>query len=836
MRGSGQAGTLRSTPNPNPSSPASSPTNDTIQPTTTASRPAEPAAAAAATVIMTDSYPGLRAITTTPTTTTTNTRPRSALTTTAASAASSAFGGTNVGFSRAPSHLPLRRPNHFPVVAAAVALAQKPSSSSPSDSSSSSHSPSSSSPNSNSNLSASPTTLPLPLPLPLPLLPLHNVAERTPHADNKKQSLLEEEVPMSIEEKTACVSVLNGLQSSAEARPFSTPFAVQEWIASSSKLGGAAHAAGGLSAPPVDLSSVEKRLHANEYPSISAFVDDIRLLFQTVAESTSSASPVWRMAQTLEDFFVWQLETLGEPWETLALPRVLAVAGSSVQLSVLADGLKTRPLSANSSSPSYRDSDMMSNASDYLATATATHAKPDEPSKKRKLSKSKTQTDASTPRTAQLIEPLLPQSMSLGRHPPAIVPPRASKSTPQKISNATPSKLSSTTTTLAKPTPSTKSGSQKPDYASRSCACCGTRVTPMWRQGPKGLDILCNGCGVKYRRGKLVVDGTLLESPPPRSPAAHSVRLPKIRLVSKAEKGGVSLSPAAASAAAAAAAATGTGGRKGGQTAAAAAGTASGASATPAAAAFSSTGPRLRGSATGRGSGMAGPPGEAATAAAGVAGANGLRAASPRLTASARATAATAATTGSFSKENGTGPPPPHVSALTAERVDFVSAALAKVPNASLRPVAGAIYRLAVQAGLTTTATATATATTGTPLAVAAAAVAVGGVRRPRVLARGGKWATTRCGRGAAAGGGLTPSPFTHAGLTTPSPLGSFGEFASDAPDAAAAAADGAASPFLSPSLLSSSSATVLEFEFDIADMNQDNWCELCQIFSSSDQ
>ncbi|KAI8823288.1 hypothetical protein BJ741DRAFT_77147 [Chytriomyces cf. hyalinus JEL632] len=38
----------------------------------------------------------------------------------------------------------------------------------------------------------------------------------------------------------------------------------------------------------------------------------------------------------------------------------------------------------------------------------------------------------------------------------------------------------------------------------RQCSFCGTLSTPMWRHGPVGYDPLCNSCGVKWKRGRIL--------------------------------------------------------------------------------------------------------------------------------------------------------------------------------------------------------------------------------------------------------------------------------------------------------------------------------------------
>ncbi|KAI8612598.1 hypothetical protein BC830DRAFT_1135983, partial [Chytriomyces sp. MP71] len=50
--------------------------------------------------------------------------------------------------------------------------------------------------------------------------------------------------------------------------------------------------------------------------------------------------------------------------------------------------------------------------------------------------------------------------------------------------------------------PAAVSSPEKP--AIKLCSHCGTKNTPMWRHGPIGYDILCNGCGVKWKRGRIL--------------------------------------------------------------------------------------------------------------------------------------------------------------------------------------------------------------------------------------------------------------------------------------------------------------------------------------------
>ncbi|SAM08985.1 hypothetical protein [Absidia glauca] len=44
----------------------------------------------------------------------------------------------------------------------------------------------------------------------------------------------------------------------------------------------------------------------------------------------------------------------------------------------------------------------------------------------------------------------------------------------------------------------------------RKCLYCSTRHTVMWRRGPLGDGTLCNGCGILWRQGKILIDAPLI--------------------------------------------------------------------------------------------------------------------------------------------------------------------------------------------------------------------------------------------------------------------------------------------------------------------------------------
>ena len=77
----------------------------------------------------------------------------------------------------------------------------------------------------------------------------------------------------------------------------------------------------------------------------------------------------------------------------------------------------------------------------------------------------------------------------------------------------------------------------------RKCNYCGVTSTPMWRHGPGNYANLCNSCGVKWRRGKILATGDnrhhLCRSDSPRkqtkSPKAKSKteRLPPVKVAKR---------------------------------------------------------------------------------------------------------------------------------------------------------------------------------------------------------------------------------------------------------------------------------------------------------------
>jgi hypothetical protein len=56
-------------------------------------------------------------------------------------------------------------------------------------------------------------------------------------------------------------------------------------------------------------------------------------------------------------------------------------------------------------------------------------------------------------------------------------------------------------------TPEPEEDDEKTVQAPRKCNYCGATSTPMWRHGPGEYTNLCNSCGVKWRRGKILSSG-----------------------------------------------------------------------------------------------------------------------------------------------------------------------------------------------------------------------------------------------------------------------------------------------------------------------------------------
>ncbi|KAJ3320865.1 hypothetical protein HDV06_004761 [Boothiomyces sp. JEL0866] len=67
----------------------------------------------------------------------------------------------------------------------------------------------------------------------------------------------------------------------------------------------------------------------------------------------------------------------------------------------------------------------------------------------------------------------------------------------------------------------------------RRCNYCGATSTPMWRHGPGEYTNLCNSCGVKWRRGKILHSGENRHhlckpvSPPKKKKETHSPKVGK---------------------------------------------------------------------------------------------------------------------------------------------------------------------------------------------------------------------------------------------------------------------------------------------------------------------
>ncbi|TVU18205.1 hypothetical protein EJB05_34288, partial [Eragrostis curvula] len=54
---------------------------------------------------------------------------------------------------------------------------------------------------------------------------------------------------------------------------------------------------------------------------------------------------------------------------------------------------------------------------------------------------------------------------------------------------------------------------QKPGKQAERCTHCMSSKTPQWRTGPLGSKTLCNACGVRYKSGRLLPEYRLANSP-----------------------------------------------------------------------------------------------------------------------------------------------------------------------------------------------------------------------------------------------------------------------------------------------------------------------------------
>jgi hypothetical protein len=57
----------------------------------------------------------------------------------------------------------------------------------------------------------------------------------------------------------------------------------------------------------------------------------------------------------------------------------------------------------------------------------------------------------------------------------------------------------------------------------KRCSYCNTTATPMWRHGPEHCPVLCNSCGVKFKRGRILSDEEMVSIP---SPAPTEIESP----------------------------------------------------------------------------------------------------------------------------------------------------------------------------------------------------------------------------------------------------------------------------------------------------------------------
>lgn len=151
-----------------------------------------------------------------------------------------------------------------------------------------------------------------------------------------------------------------------------------------------------------------------------------------------------------------------------------------------------------------------------------------------------------TPITSPPPNPLLPPASSLchpssGRSVVATVAPFKAKAPlqphpqwPQLSQPRTP--LPTATHTLSKSQPAQI---QSPSVQ-RSCANCACTETPLWRRSPLGPKTVCNACGVRMKKGRLIfVDSTRSFVTLPAN--NHSRRPPTGSSPSKAGNSGVNL-------------------------------------------------------------------------------------------------------------------------------------------------------------------------------------------------------------------------------------------------------------------------------------------------------
>ncbi|KAI9033230.1 hypothetical protein DFJ74DRAFT_763498 [Hyaloraphidium curvatum] len=316
------------------------------------------------------------------------------------------------------------------------------------------------------------------------------------------------------------------------------------------------YGAGGTLPAPA-LSEVEARLKdrataAAHYSSLAQVVADLRAMFATARApldpADASAAPVRRMLRSLEGFLDWQLLKLDE-----GVVRALDDAGVLRGGAPVIAAAPEAPANARSPSPApstatgselssvadpTEDSDGAgdeSDAEDALSESSESEDSEEEeqeaakPKRTRRRAESEDELTAHEADGGEDAQDDAPadggddpdDEASDGYAPPARPAKPASRPRARPRSRTKKQKKPAPPAVASVPGPGAaelvalalqRHGASGPEVTQfpepsdqpRRCYLCGCGSTPMWRHGPREFIVLCNACGVKWKRNKIL--------------------------------------------------------------------------------------------------------------------------------------------------------------------------------------------------------------------------------------------------------------------------------------------------------------------------------------------
>ncbi|KAJ3088672.1 hypothetical protein HK102_008209 [Quaeritorhiza haematococci] len=353
-----------------------------------------------------------------------------------------------------------------------------------------------------------------------------------------------------------CLSILHGLQRHQDAGAFLFPFDPLAWdlqgeshvsvekpvdlqtietrlLSSASSSGvaaaGATHQQGSqLVAPTASNTSVPHQI----YRSVDDFIADLRLMFANAKKyfGNNPSSSAHKQAKALEDFLDWQLtkgeqkvESLAaastppeseistpspiEPSITRTTNTVVRKRGRRQTLGRHADqksgengpqDQKLHPKATKQSEPTNMlDKDLISSNEPQQQQDSLVAGASTSPSTK---ASQDTTVDKSLPEKRGKRRRIAPPDIAPVADPKPTLEP---KNIVQPLPLESPSPPSSPSLTSAPPI-TTSDPTTRTTTGGKTCSYCKTRSTPMWRHGPPSFSLLCNSCGVKWSRGRIL--------------------------------------------------------------------------------------------------------------------------------------------------------------------------------------------------------------------------------------------------------------------------------------------------------------------------------------------